>query len=300
MTSSTSIYCPENKRSENKHTIHNSDVGIDVVVLTKNSNKPWFGRVLRAVKMEIPVHHFIIVDGYSTDGTIDVVKEFFKDKVIVLKTRAPLGGARYLGMRAVDTEWFAFIDSDVEILPGWFKTALKYMEIPRIYGVQGVYKGDTASRCIQPLLPPKKYLNIKDVIKHGIVERYGADSAHVLLRKEVVRLVDPTFLCQLECGEDAYIAWKIVEAGYIYIKVIGLQAIHHSNHEIALSKALYRAFTYNGIFYGIPLNMYIVSAMLRFLSQLFKGRKELLLYFINLVGGMVSFAKTIRLIRLCR
>jgi glycosyltransferase involved in cell wall biosynthesis len=99
--------------------LHNG--AIDVVMLTKNSNKPWFRRVLAAIKREIPVHHFIVVDGYSTDGTVDVVRENFGNKVKVIETKASLGCARYLGMRAVDTEWFAFIDSDVEILPGGLK-----------------------------------------------------------------------------------------------------------------------------------------------------------------------------------
>jgi len=79
------------------------DLEIDVVMLTKNSNKPWFKRVLKAIKEEVPVHHFIVVDGYSTDGTIEVVKEFFDDKLILLRTRKPLGCARYLGMKPVDT-----------------------------------------------------------------------------------------------------------------------------------------------------------------------------------------------------
>ena len=77
---------------------------IDVIMLTKNSNKPWFRRVLAAIKREVPVHHFIVVDGHSTDGTLNVVKEFFADKMIVIKSRAPLGCARYLGMMSVDTE----------------------------------------------------------------------------------------------------------------------------------------------------------------------------------------------------
>ena len=77
---------------------------IDVGMLTNNSNKPYFRRVLRAIKREIPVHHFIVVDGYSTDGTMEIVKEFFGKRTKVIRTDAPLGGARYLGMRAVDTE----------------------------------------------------------------------------------------------------------------------------------------------------------------------------------------------------
>jgi glycosyltransferase involved in cell wall biosynthesis len=273
---------------------------IDVIMLTKNSNKPWFRRVLVAIKREIPVHHFIVVDGYSTDGTINVVREFFGDKVIVIRTKAPLGCARYLGMRAVDTEWFAFIDSDVEVLPGWFKAVQRYIRHPCVYGVQGVYKGGVTSRHVQLLLSPRKYLNIRDVIKHGIVKQYGADTAHVLLRRVVVRLVNPAFLCQLECGEDAYIAWKIVEAGYIYVKVSELQAIHHSNLEANLSKVLHRSFGYNGFFYGIPLYVYMTSATFRFLSQLFKRRRESLIYLINLIGSIFSFAKTMKLIGLCR
>jgi len=273
---------------------------IDVVMLTKNSNKPWFRRVLAGIKREIPVHHFIVVDGYSTDGTIDVVREYFGDRVKVIETKASLGCARYLGMRAVDTEWFAFIDSDVEILPGWFEVALKYMRSQRIYGIQGVYKGSTVSKHIQPLLSPKKYLNIKDVIKHGIVKLYGADTAHVLLRKGGCRLINPAFICRLECGEDAYIAWKITEAGYIYVKTSELQAIHYSTPEIVLSKALRRSFGYNGIFYGIPFHVYTISTAIRFLSHLLKRRWEFLVYLTNLIGSSVSFTKTVRLKRLCR
>lgn len=54
--------------------IEGYDVEIDVVMLTSNSNKPWFKRVLLAIKRNIPVHHFIVVDNYSTDGTINMVK----------------------------------------------------------------------------------------------------------------------------------------------------------------------------------------------------------------------------------
>jgi glycosyltransferase involved in cell wall biosynthesis len=273
---------------------------IDVVMLTKNSNRPWFRRVLAAIKREIPVHHFIVVDGYSTDGTVDVVKEFFGDKVVVIKTKAPLGCARYLGMRVVDTEWFVFIDSDVEVLPGWFKTVEKYMKYPRIYGVQGVYKGGVASKRVQLVSSPRRHLNIKDVIKHGIVERYGADTAHVLLRKDVVRLINPAFLCELECGEDAYIAWKIIEAGYIYIRVGELRAIHYSSPEVVLSKALRRSFSFNGILYGIPFHVYMISTSIRFLSHLFKRKWELLVYLTQLIGGPVSFTKSVRLERQCR
>lgn len=105
---------------------------IDVVMLTRNSNKPWFRRVLNAIYENIPVHCFIVVDGCSMDGTIDAIKSVFKEKVKVLRTHTSLGGARYLGMKLVDTEWFAFIDSDVEILEGWFDEAKNFMSHKKI------------------------------------------------------------------------------------------------------------------------------------------------------------------------
>lgn len=270
---------------------------IDVVMLTKNSNKPWFRRVLNAIRREIPVHHFIVVDGYSVDGTVDVVREFFKDKILVVKTKAPLGCARYLGMKAVDTEWFAFIDSDVEILPGWFKVAQKYMHIPRIYGIQGVYRGDQQQ--VLPVLSPRS-LNIKGVIIHGIVKLYGADTANVLLRRDVVNLIEPAYLCQLECGEDAYIAWKIIEVGFLYIKVGGMKAVHYVDPGLALTKTFKRSLGCNGIFYAIPFKAYMISCSLRFLSSLFKRKKHFAHYLLCLIGGPISWIKTKRLTKICR
>lgn len=88
--------------------------------------------------------------------------------------------------------------------------------------------------------------------------------------------------------------------GYIYVKVSELQAIHQSNLRATLSKVLHRSFGYNGIFYGIPLCVYVTSAMFRFPSQLFKCKRESLIYFINLIGSIFSFAKTMKLIGLCR
>jgi len=267
------------------------DLEVDVVMLTKNSNKPWFKRVLKAIKEEVPAHHFIVVDGYSTDGTVEVVKEFFGDKLVLLRTGRPLGCARYLGMKLVDTEWFAFIDSDVEILPGWFKSALKCMKDERIWGIQGSFW--KSQRRILLTQSPRKDFSWNIILKYGITSFYGADTSHVLMRRDVINLVDPKFLCYLECGEDAYIAWKIVEAGYLYIKTSELQAVHYSSPQTSLRKTLHRSFSYNGLFYAVPYSAYAISSAIRFLTSLYKCRiHESLIYLINTLGGVFSYSKT--------
>jgi glycosyltransferase involved in cell wall biosynthesis len=52
-------------------------VKVDVAMCTWNSNKPWFKSCLAAIKREIPFCHFIVVDRFSVDGTVEVVKRFF-------------------------------------------------------------------------------------------------------------------------------------------------------------------------------------------------------------------------------
>jgi len=101
-------------------------VEIDVVMCSWNSNKPFFHRCLESIKREIPVHHFILVDRYSNDGTVDEVKKHF-DRLKIIKSNANLGRARALGIQFVDTEYFAFIDSDVELPKGWFPRLMAHM-----------------------------------------------------------------------------------------------------------------------------------------------------------------------------
>jgi len=281
--------------------MNSQDLEVDVVMLTKNSNKPWFKRVLKAIKEEVPVHHFIVIDGYSTDGTIEVVKEFFGDKLILLRTGRPLGCARYLGMKLVDTEWFAFIDSDVEILPGWFRVAKRYMQYPQIWGIEGSFwSRENKNYVMKPLLHPKKYFSWRLVLTHGIVELYWASTSAVLLRRGVVDLVNPKFLCHLESGEDAYIAWRIIEQGYFYIKIGEMLSKHYSAPSLELSKAFRRYTGYNGIFYAIPFNAHIMWYLLTMMKNLvIRNTNEFLVRLIYLLGSLIQFLKTDFLKRRC-
>jgi len=90
------------------------------------------------------------------------------------------------------------------------------MKDERIWGIQGSFS--KSQRRILLTQSPRKDFSWNIILKYGIASSYGADTSHVLMRRDVINLVDPKFLCYLECGEDVYIAWKIVEAGYLYKK----------------------------------------------------------------------------------
>ena len=70
--------------------------------------------------MNVPVHHLIVVDRNSDDGTLDTVKRIFPDTIVTYSSEN-LGRARRTGIGLVDTPYFAFVDDDVEIPPGWFE-----------------------------------------------------------------------------------------------------------------------------------------------------------------------------------
>ena len=93
---------------------------IDIIMCTYNSDKPYFHVVLQRIFQEIPVHCFIAVDRYSSDGTVNkILKIFPKAKVILSKEN--LGKAREIGINVADTPLFAFIDDDVLLLKGWYE-----------------------------------------------------------------------------------------------------------------------------------------------------------------------------------
>ena len=55
---------------------------VDVVFLTKNSMKPCLKECLDAVYANVPVGRLLVIDGGSTDGTLDVVKTYANCVVI--------------------------------------------------------------------------------------------------------------------------------------------------------------------------------------------------------------------------
>src|SRR3972149_8788416 len=124
-----------------EETVENQLKGIriDVVVLTKNSER-LLRECLKSVYRNVPVKRLLIVDGYSTDGTIQIVNEF-KEKhgnVVLIQDRGTRGNARQLALDKVETEWFMFVDSDVILCDGWFaKAAILVKEnVGAIWGIE--------------------------------------------------------------------------------------------------------------------------------------------------------------------
>jgi len=97
---------------------------VDIGMITKNSEH-CLEECLESVYREIPVNNLIVVDSYSTDRTIEILKKFDEKhgNIKILQDSGTRATARQKCIRHVETDWFVFIDSDVILSKNWFERA---------------------------------------------------------------------------------------------------------------------------------------------------------------------------------
>jgi glycosyltransferase involved in cell wall biosynthesis len=189
---------------------------VDVIVLTRNSER-LLKRCLRSVYRNVPVDRLIVVDGYSTDATVDIVREFQKKygNVVLIRDNGTRGSARERAIQEVKTDWFMFVDSDVILCDGWFTKAAKLIKgnVGAIWGVE-----------IWSVLRNMRILKLFERVTIKIFEKRGG-THDLLVRREAVkgiRIPD-----HLHTYEDSYIKSWICKNGYEAIPVYEPYCIHY-------------------------------------------------------------------------
>jgi glycosyltransferase involved in cell wall biosynthesis len=197
-----------------KVTVQNGKV--DVVMLTKNSERV-LRRSLASVYENVPVNTLIVVDGYSTDSTLDIVEEFQAryGNVVLIQDRGTRGSARQKAISKVRTEWFIFVDSDVILCDKWFAKAQKLIKqnVGAIWGIE-----------IWSVLENTKILGLFKRVTMKIFQRRGG--THDLL----VRYKAAEDICIPSClhtYEDSYIKTWICKKGYEVIPAYEPYCLHY-------------------------------------------------------------------------
>ena len=77
---------------------------MDIGILTRNSER-MLRKCIDSVYKNVPVNRLIIVDGYSTDNTLHIVKEFQKrhGNVIIVQDKGTRGRARQIAINMILT-----------------------------------------------------------------------------------------------------------------------------------------------------------------------------------------------------
>lgn len=192
------------------------EMKVDVVVLTKNSEQT-IESCLKSIYKNVPVNRVIVVDGYSTDHTMEILSKFNEKygNVVLIQDGGTRGKARQRGIEEVETEWFMFIDSDITLCDNWFHKAKKFMKdsVGAIMGIE-----------IWSAIKNPRFLKLFKQITMKIFEIRGG-THDLLIRYEAVKGIQIPY--NLHSFEDAYIKEWITKKGYKVIATYDPYCIHN-------------------------------------------------------------------------
>jgi glycosyltransferase involved in cell wall biosynthesis len=188
---------------------------VDVVIITKNSER-MLTECLKSVYKNVPVHRLIVVDGYSTDKTLEIVRQFQKEhgNVLVIQDKGTRATARQKGIDHVKTEWFMFVDSDAVLCKDWFKKAEKHVgqNVGAVWGIE-----------VWSTIQNPAVLKIFLWITRKIFDLRGG-THDTLVRTDLVKDIKIPQI--LHVFEDAYIKDWITKKGYKLIACYDPYCVH--------------------------------------------------------------------------
>lgn len=179
---------------------------VDVVLLTKNSLQPCLKECIDSAYSQLPVGRLIVVDGGSTDGTLELVKKY-PNAVVIDDKNGNRATARQKGIEAASTTWHIHLDSDVILCKGWWEAAQKHLtpDVGALWGV--TIPGDKHVYNITKSMAMLYRKNILDyIIAQHHLKRYLTHDT--LIRTEAVK--DIHIPADLHIWEDHYIGQHIV------------------------------------------------------------------------------------------
>jgi len=194
---------------------------IDVIILTRNSERV-LRECLTSIYKNVPVNRLIVLDGYSTDATLEIVKGFQEryGNVILIQEGGTRASARQKAMKEVKTDWFMFVDSDVILCDSWFAKAKNLMKehVGAVWGME-----------IWSVMKKSRILRLFERVTMKIFEKRGGTHDLLIRRKAVENISIPY---HLHTYEDSYIKSWISKNGYKAIPVYEPYCIHYRPEDV--------------------------------------------------------------------
>ncbi len=178
------------------------------VIIAVKDEKDTIRRTLEALdRQTFPKDHFevVIVDGGSTDGTLELVRSFSGRMRVHLSSGIPRSGpsdARNAGIGLAKGEIIAFTDADCIPADNWLENLIRDFKNPKVGGSAGELRfvdlGNHLSR-LEDLFAIDTY--------HGFI------TSNIAYRKEVLQKAKG-FDLSLKCAEDFDLYLRVLDMGY--------------------------------------------------------------------------------------
>jgi glycosyltransferase involved in cell wall biosynthesis len=215
---------------------------IDVSIATYNSEKT-IKKCIKCVISSIPYRRIVIVDGGSTDRTLQIVKSMRIRNIKIIKEKGYLGLARVRQAKETRGKWIVLIDSDTFVYKNWFKEMVKYINED-----VGMIVGN---------LKVKYPIFFKTLIKYAL-KPYGVSFSNTLVRRNL--LLECPHLEKIHIGEDVAVYKHLLKKGLkcVFVsKVIG-------EHEPITSRGLRKRLIREG--YDMKIRYGMSGALFKNLS----------------------------------
>lgn len=213
----------------------NEHMKVDVCLLTLNSVRPCLEESLQSVLENVPVNRLVVIDGYSTDETLDVISKQGKEygvPVSVVQMRGSRAKARQQAVVEVETEWFMFVDSDVILCRNWFKKAGNHMtpKVGLIWGWDVIANPHARNR--MKVMYYLRRLSEYELMKRNFDRRGGTHDT--LIRTQVVK--DIKIPSELHIYEDWFIKKFVEDKGYQCVVPPDVYCFHHFDPQYSLQE----------------------------------------------------------------
>ena len=213
-------------------TFETSDsIKVSIIIPTKN-NGNIIARCLDSIReLDYPEDkiEIVIVDGHSTDNTVEIAKRY--GYRIVYEEVGTRAGACNIGVRKANGECIVFTDADCVVPKDWLKNLLKHFNSEKIACVGGpniTPEDDTEfAKCVGVILsflskPGSRYgLNVDKVI-----ETFHNPGCNVAYRKDMIEEAG-WFNERLIACEDEELDYRIIEKGYRILYTPNAKVYHY-------------------------------------------------------------------------
>jgi hypothetical protein len=187
---------------------------IDVVLPTKGENS--LGLCLRTINQNANINKIIIVAPSHLSQEVENIADNYDIPCLFIPfNEKNVGKARSIGLRSVETEFYASIDADVLITKEWFNWCSKTIQEPEVGSCQGYARHVFARHYDKQ--------QVDYIKKGGLFGKGFACLGNTVLNTEIVRKVG---MPEIQVEEDWTLRLKMERFGYKWISNINIICPH--------------------------------------------------------------------------
>ena len=208
-----------------------SDNKVSIIIPTKN-NGDIIEKCLSSIKnLDYPKEEIeiIIVDGHSTDDTVEIAKKY--GCKIVYEDIGTRGGACNIGVKTAKGEFIVFTDADCVVPKDWLGNLIKHFNSEKVACVGGpniTPEDDTEfAKCVGVVLsflskPGSRY----GLEANEVIETFHNSGCNVAYRKNAIEEAG-WFNEKLVTCEDEELDYRIKEKGYKILYTPNAKVYHY-------------------------------------------------------------------------